>query len=47
VRGTVIDGSVDPEKCDDLRVRRDISEAFGRTAPPRIEDEIKKACAKR
>jgi len=47
VRGTVIDGSMDPEKCEDLRVRRDISEAFGRTAPQRVEDEIKKACAKR
>ncbi|MFN4162567.1 MAG: DUF4124 domain-containing protein [Stenotrophomonas sp.] len=47
VRGTVIDGSVDPEQCQDLRLRREMGEAFGRPAPPRIEDEIKKACAKR
>ncbi|MCF7749841.1 DUF4124 domain-containing protein [Bacillus subtilis subsp. subtilis] len=47
VRGTVIDGSVDPEKCEDLRFRRELSEAFGRSAPPRIDDDIKRACAKR
>ncbi|MEG2806175.1 DUF4124 domain-containing protein [Stenotrophomonas sp.] len=47
IRGTVIDGSVDPEKCEDLRMRREISEAFGRPPPARIEDDIKQACAKR
>ncbi|MCC7634950.1 DUF4124 domain-containing protein [Stenotrophomonas rhizophila] len=47
VRGTVIDGSVDPEQCEDLRGRRELSEAFGRTAPPHVEAAIKKACARR
>lgn len=47
VRGTVIDGAADPDKCDELRSRREISEMFGRAAPARIDDEIAKACASR
>lgn len=47
VRGTVIDGSVDPEQCEDLKLRKDISETFGRRTPENIESDIAKACAKR
>lgn len=47
VRGTIIDGAVDPEKCEELRMRRDISETFGRPTPARVEEDIKKACATR
>lgn len=47
VRGTVIDGATDPEQCQELRSRREISEMFGRTAPERIDEQIAKACASR
>jgi len=47
VRGTVIDGAVDPEKCEDLRFRRELSEALGRAPPARIEDQIRQACTTR
>lgn len=47
VRGTVIDGAADPEQCQELRSRRDFSEAFGRAPPEHINDQIAKACSSR
>ncbi len=47
VRGTVIDGAADPEQCEELRSRREISQVFGRPTPQRIDDEITKACSAR
>jgi len=37
----------DAEQCEDLRLRRELGEVFGRTAPPHVEAAIKKACARR
>ncbi|MFI8717881.1 DUF4124 domain-containing protein [Stenotrophomonas sp. NPDC077464] len=47
VRGTVIDGAANPEQCEELRSRREISEMFGRPAPERIDADIAKACSSR
>ncbi len=45
--GTVIDGSMDPEKCDDLKTRSEIAEFFGRKTPDNVQADMAKACAKR
>ncbi len=47
VRGSVIDGAADPEQCEELRARREISQVFGRPVPERINNDITKACANR
>lgn len=48
VRGTVIDGAADPEKCSDMRFRRDFGEAFsGQKAPQRVNDAVTQACSGR
>ncbi len=47
VRGTVIDGSMDPEKCEDLKTRSEIAEIFGRKTPDSVQADMSKACAKR
>lgn len=48
VRGTVIDGAVDPEKCEDMRFRREFGEALsGQKAPQRVDDAVRQACATR
>ncbi|MCW6029926.1 hypothetical protein EDF74_0706 [Stenotrophomonas rhizophila] len=48
VRGTVISSAADPEKCDELRFRRDLAETLsGQSAPQRINDAVAQACAAR
>jgi hypothetical protein len=47
VRGSVIDSAANPEQCEELRTRREISQVFGRPTPERINDDITKACAAR
>jgi hypothetical protein len=48
VRGTVIDNVVDPQSCEDARLRKEMAEVFtGRSAPARIDQEIHRACAVR
>ncbi len=47
VRGTIIDGSVDPEQCEDLKTRKEIAEIFGRKTPDSVQADMAKACAKR
>ncbi|WP_411850502.1 DUF4124 domain-containing protein [Stenotrophomonas sp. LGBM10] len=48
IRGTVIDGAADPEKCEELRFRRELAETLsGQKAPQRINDAVRQACAAR
>mgnify|MGYP000980394002 CR=1 FL=1 len=44
MRGSVIDGASDPEKCEDLRWRRELAETFGRDSSEQLKRDTEKAC---
>ncbi|MCW4453779.1 hypothetical protein OK348_03075 [Flavobacterium sp. MXW15] len=44
IRGSVIDGSADPERCEDARWRRDLAKTFGRPETASLEKSVHEAC---
>jgi len=48
VRGSVIDNVIDPQGCEDARMRKDMAEMLtGRPASQRLDEEIQRSCALR
>lgn len=44
LRGTVIDGSADPKRCEDAKWRHELARTFGRPETERLQESLKEAC---
>lgn len=44
IRGTVIDGAADPERCEDAKWRHELARTFGRPETGSLEKNVTEAC---